>query len=55
MRRDSVDDERHVPDEAAAAYVPPQIVTLGTLAELTAGGEPGDPDDGFGQGLTGSV
>jgi hypothetical protein len=56
MSRDSIDDEPQAAvGEGSAPYAPPQIVTLGTLAELTAGGEPGEPDDGFGAGLTGSV
>jgi hypothetical protein len=37
------------------AYVPPRLERLGTLAELTLGGESG-PDDGFGgAGDEGSV
>ena len=31
----------------AVVYEPPALVVLGTLAELTRGGEAG-PDDGFG-------
>jgi hypothetical protein len=51
------------PDEAGRErgslpedYEPPRIVALGTLAELTAGGDPNLPDDGFGgAGGTGSI
>jgi hypothetical protein len=42
--------------DAAAAYEPPGIVRLGTLADLTRGGGVPSPSDGFGAaGDTGSL
>ena len=44
------------PADLAGAYVPPRLVSLGTLAELTLGGDVGPSSDGFGNaGAAGSL
>ena len=44
------------PARGAGAYVSPRLVSLGTLAELTLGGDVGSNSDGFGNaGAAGSL
>ncbi len=40
---------------AGAGYEPPRLTVLGTLADLTAGGDVGEPDGSGYAGATGSL